>query len=97
MIKNKWVDYGVIILLVVLLIAMFSLARTIKSEGTACYSAPLQYAAKKFGEANNATFIGSAYFLKEGTPTIYFNAENISVVYPNAPTPLFFSPNLSIR
>lgn len=52
-----------------------------KTEGFACQISPLQYAAKKIGEANNAPFVGSGYLLKDNSPILHFSAENVSIEY----------------
>ena len=56
-----------------------------RSEGGQCQQNPLRYASKKLSESNNAFFQGSGYFIKENSPTIYFNQNNQSIIYKGSP------------
>ena len=56
------------------------------TEGVKCEFNPLVYGADKLSEANGAEFIGTGYFLKQGSPQVSFDRYNISVSFELADT-----------
>lgn len=75
----KLADKLIISGLVLALGMLIYVAVVANSEGTQCLLSPLTYAADKLSEANNAEFVGSGSFLKEGSPLITFDRHNISI------------------
>jgi len=77
--KFSYLNLVIVLTILVSIGMMIWIAYLITTDGAKCIVSPLTYGVKQLEERNNEQLMCSCNLLKQGSATLFFNSQNISL------------------